>query len=330
MTSLQRLAGLQSSLTSPEQQPVKLEPSGPPQDSYLSLLAQFAKKESEERSLAENANGESSSMGARPPAILPAKEESSVKRTQMWLQQVNKYRHKPPKEELDANHEQLWEQQISRVKRNPVRSPLEPVEIVIEDDGEKSGSSFEGSPRHTIRSSVSRRSTLTNNNIQEGSVVYQANLAPAASYTSPLVFPGPAGCPTPPIRIPTPQAAATPPPPAFSPSPNASPAPPLEEGGLLKSLLMDNRKRKRSSSKELGSDPNPKKSPSPRLSLPRPAAATPEPPSSETDILRKVLMGIKDPQPSAAAAKETPRRPQDTGGRSQDPPATHMFIEAPA
>merc|ERR550532_1643408 len=41
-------------------------------------------------------------------------------------------------------------------------------------------------------------------------------------------------------------------------------------------------------------------------------------------------MGIKDPQPSAAAAaKETPRRPLDTGGRSQDPPATHMFIEAP-
>jgi len=334
MTSLQRLAGLQSSLTAADQkQPVKMEPSGPPQDSYLSLLAQFAKKESEERSLAEKANGESSSMGARQqaPAILPAKEESSVKRTQMWLQQVNKYRHKPPKEELDANHEQLWEQQISRVKRNPVRSPLEPVEIVIEDDGEKSGSSFEGSPRHTIRSSVSRRSTLTNNNIQEGSVVYQANLAPAAgasaSYTSPLVFPGPAGCPTPPIRIPTPQAAATPPPPAsFSPSPIASPAPPMEEGGLLKSLLMDNRKRKRSSSKELGSDPNPKKSPSPRLSLPRPAAATPEPPSSETDILRKVLMGIKDPQPS----KETPRRPLDTGGRSQDTPTvTQMFIEAP-
>jgi len=39
-------------------------------------------------------------------------------------------------------------------------------------------------------------------------------------------------------------------------------------------------------------------------------------------------MGIKDPQPSAAA-KETPRRPLDTVGRSQDPPATHMFIEAP-
>ena len=325
MTSLQRLAGLQSSLTAPasdQQQQVKMEPSAPPQDSYLSLLAQFAAKESEERSLAE----ESSSMGAgsrqAAPAILPAKEESSVKRTQLWLQQVNKYRHKPPKEELDANHEQLWEQQISRVKRNPVRSPLEPVEIVIEDDGEKSGCSFEGSPRHTIRSSVSRRSTLTNNNaMQEGSVVYQAG----ASYTSPLVFP-PAGCPTPPIRIPTPhQAAATPPPPAFSPSPNASPAPPLEEGGLLKSLLMDNRKRKRSSSKELGSDPNPKKSPSPRLSLPRPAAATPEPPlSSDTDILRKVLMGIKEP----SAGKETQRRPLDTAGRSQDPPV--MFIEAPA
>ena len=322
MTSLQRLAGLQSSLTGSDQ-PVKMEPSAPPQESYLSLLAQFAKKESEERSLTENANGESSSTGARPPAILPAKEESSVKRTQMWLQQVNKYRHKPPKEELDANHEQLWEQQISRVKRNPVRSPLEPVEIVIEDDGEKS--SFEGSPRHTIRSSVSRRSTLTNNNNNgEGSVVYhQPNLA-SASYTSPLVFPPPSQCPTPPIRIPTPQAAGTPPP----PSPNANPASPPEEGGLLKSLLMDNRKRKRSSSKELGSDPNPKKSPSPRLSLPRPVAATPEPPSSDTDILRKVLMGIKDPQPSASA-KETPRRSVDTAGRSQNTPATQMFIEAP-
>merc|ERR1719336_3771055 len=245
MTSLQRLAGIQSSLTTNDQS-VKVEPSGPPQESYLSLLAQFAAKESEERSLAENANGESSSTGARqPPAILPAKEESSVKRTQLWLQQVNKYRHKPPKEELDANHEQLWEQQISRVKRNPVRSPLEPVEIVIEDDGEKSGSSFEGSPRHTIRSSASRRSTLTNNNKEEGSVVYQVNLVGAPSYASPLVFQAQgAGCPTPPIRIPTPQAAGTPPPPTFTPSPIASPAPPPEEGGLLKSLLMDNRKRK--------------------------------------------------------------------------------------
>ena len=336
MTSLQRLAGIQSSLTTNDQS-VKVEPSGPPQESYLSLLAQFAAKESEERSLAENANGESSSTGARqPPAILPAKEESSVKRTQLWLQQVNKYRHKPPKEELDANHEQLWEQQISRVKRNPVRSPLEPVEIVIEDDGEKSGSSFEGSPRHTIRSSVSRRSTLTNNNKEEGSVVYQANLVGAPSYASPLVFQAQgAGCPTPPIRIPTPQAAGTPPPPTFTPSPIASPAPPPEEGGLLKSLLMDNRKRKRSSSKELGTDPNPKKSPSPRLSLPRPVAATPEPAAADTDILRKVLMGIKDPQPSAAAPKETPRRPaagQDTAGRSQQvdqPSPTHLFIEAP-
>merc|ERR1719264_1118480 len=46
------------------------------------------------------------------------------------------------------------------------------------------------------------------------------------------------------------------------------------------------------------------------------------------DILRKVLMGIKDPQPSASA-KETPRRSVDTAGRSQNTPATQMFIEAP-
>merc|ERR1719219_2305427 len=39
-------------------------------------------------------------------------------------------------------------------------------------------------------------------------------------------------------------------------------------------------------------------------------------------------MGIKDPQPSASA-KETLRRSVDTAGRSQNTPATQMFIEAP-
>merc|ERR1712218_85456 len=156
MTSLQRLAGLQSSLTGSDQ-PAKMEPSAPPQESYLSLLAQFAKKESEERSLTENATGESSSTGARPPAILPAKEESSVKRTQMWLQQVNKYRHRADTSapgDTAANHEELWEQQISRVKRRPVRSPLEPEEIVIEDEVEAAPP-----PSPAPRSRTSRAST---------------------------------------------------------------------------------------------------------------------------------------------------------------------------
>merc|ERR1719167_1620396 len=99
-------------------------------------------------SYSNKSNGSSENVLPLPPT----KEESSVKRTQLWLQQVNKYRHKPPKEELDANHEQLWEQQISRVKRNPVRSPLEPVEIVIEDDGSDKPASSANSPQVTLRS----------------------------------------------------------------------------------------------------------------------------------------------------------------------------------
>jgi len=302
MNSLQRLATLQTNMA---EDPVKHEPAAPPQESYLSLLAQLAKKESEERFAESN---QSSSTATRPSAILPAKEESSVKRTQMWLQQVNKYRHKPPKEEMDANHEQLWEQQISRVKRNPVRSPLEPVEIVIEDDGEKCPSAA-SSPRRIIRMSQGRRSTITNNN-QESMSVYQASIVAPCS---PLVFPIP--CPTPPMRVATPMAAPTPPP--SHPSPATTPAP--EEGGLLKSLLMDNRKRKRSSSKD--TDSNSKKSSLPHLAKPPTAAEA----ATETDILRKMLMGIKDPQ---GQVKDTPRQSLEAAGRSQDPPTPRRSTEA--
>merc|ERR1719431_2376114 len=117
----------------------------------------------------------------------PTKEESSVKRTQMWLQQVNKYRHKQPKEELDANHEQLWEQQISRVKRNPVRSPLEPVEIVIEDDGSDVATALtpapEGSPalqapmrQQTHRNTNNNNNIPMNNNNTDNITVFQTKL----------------------------------------------------------------------------------------------------------------------------------------------------------
>ena len=125
-------------------------------ESYLNLLAQLAKKESEERVNNNNNNNpgdEQTTYSSNDLPTLPTGEESSVKRTQMWLQQVNKYRHKVPKEELESNHDELWEQQISRVKKNPVRSPLEPEEIIIEDEVET-----DPAPRH------SRSSTFNNNN----------------------------------------------------------------------------------------------------------------------------------------------------------------------
>lgn len=172
MAPFHRLANLQTA-TNQESAPtattlLKEDAVNPPQqDSYLSLLAKIAKKECEEReektkkkvivdeplthdsqgptrlpaketeSTAEQDNNDSQDNGL---PMLPIKEESPTKRTQMWLNQVNKYRHRLPKEELDANHEQLWEEQISRVRKNPVRSPLEPVEIVIEDDSDSNRS----------------------------------------------------------------------------------------------------------------------------------------------------------------------------------------------
>merc|ERR1712048_85750 len=108
--------------------------------------------------------------------------------------QVNKYRHRLPKEELDADHEELWEQQISRVKNNPVRSPLEPEEIIIEDELEAPAVR---SPVPVPR--ISRASTLNlnnnnnnncnnnNNNNGEGVAIFPAQiiLSPGSAAGSP-------------------------------------------------------------------------------------------------------------------------------------------------
>ena len=164
LQSLQTSLRFMSMGMSVQQPAVKTEPGPAPAQetgSYLSLLAQLAKRESEER----RSKGEAA---APPPALAepgpapPTKEESSVKRTQLWLQQVNKYRHRADTSapgDTAANHEELWEQQISRVKRRPVRSPLEPEEIVIEDEVEAAPP-----PSPAPRSRTSRASTLNNNN----------------------------------------------------------------------------------------------------------------------------------------------------------------------
>ena len=162
MASLQRLASLNNNNNNSDsflvnhqrpaacgRQSVKTEvgqPGGLQQpESYLALLAQLAREsESQQRASSSRAshNSEQEEQQLQQPApMLPTKEESAVKRTQLWLQQVSRYRSsRLPREEADAaNHEQLWEQQIARVKRNPVKSPLEPVEIVLDDAGDAAG-----------------------------------------------------------------------------------------------------------------------------------------------------------------------------------------------
>ncbi len=89
----------------------------------------------------------SRSPSLSPPATAIAlpdiKEEPAAKRTQMWLAQLGQYRQKSLlQEELDRNHEELWEEQISRAKRNPVRSPLEPVEITLDENDSEANKTF--------------------------------------------------------------------------------------------------------------------------------------------------------------------------------------------
>lgn len=384
MSSLQRFANLQniSGQESVAPAQIKLEnPAGAPQESYLSLLAQIAKKESDDRfdnmkpidtgdnqlkemsSFTNKNNGSSDNV----LPLLPTKEESSVKRTQMWLQQVNKYRHKPPKEELDANHEELWEQQISRVKKNPVRSPLEPVEIVIEDDSDASIREFAAnSPFQPPRplSRHSRRSTINNNN-NESITVFQTKIVlsqsagpqgtttlsiphqfisqPGTPDMSPKVFLQPThvnpitenqGISSQEHQQELSDHFKTPnekelgrPSPAQTPAPREqSPAPVPhcgEDASMLKSLLLDRMKRKRSSSIE--ADVNSKKSTSsivPKVSKP---VTIPEQPQ---DILRKRLLGWVDPP----TPKESPKQERTTGPvearRSQQPSATQAQSKA--
>ena len=77
------------------------------------------------------------SAASSPASYLPdVKEECPTKRTQMWLAQLGRYRQKSFQDEIDRNHEELWEEQIAKVKHNPVRSPIEPIEIILEDNEE--------------------------------------------------------------------------------------------------------------------------------------------------------------------------------------------------
>ena len=322
--------------------------------------------------------------------VLPTKEESSVKRTQMWLQQVNKYRHRPPKEELEANHDELWEQQISRVKKNPVRSPLEPEEIVIEDETEASVASQPTAPVARVSRSNTlnnnnnfndnnnniniinnnNNNTIINNNTPEGVTIFPARIilahpvtasAPGAAtltFTPQFLTAAPASHQPQPLKVflhqplvPAPQEAAaggqprhstdtehsrmtpvsrvttpvsrdqrhvsrdhTPVPPSRESSPARAPAP-GDDGSMLKSLLMDRIKRKRSSSND--TDAASKRSSTSNTTGESSKASRPiSVPDGPSDILRKRLLGWVDPAPAPPTPK-APRTEERTASRSQ-------------
>ena len=355
LQSLQTSLRFMSMGMSVQQPAVKTEPGPAPAQepgSYLSLLAQLAKRESEERrSKSEQTPGEGCApppAQAEPGPAPPTKEESSVKRTQLWLQQVNKYRHRADTSapgDTAANHEELWEQQISRVKRRPVRSPLEPEEIVIEDEVEAAPP-----PSPAPRSRTSRASTLNNNNNNiivnnnnnnsinnnnhESVTIFPARIIlahpvapPGQPATATLTF-APASQPLKVILHPAPappQDTPPAPPPADRASTDTEPsrrgsreqspasrgagagAGPAEDGSMLKSLLLDRMKRKRSSSND--TDAASKKSSSSNNTTgesksSKSSRPIPIPDAAPNDILRKRLLGWVDPPPPPAPAPQ--------------------------
>ena len=92
------------------------------------------------------------SDSAVPPYLSEMKEESAVKRTQLWLAQLGQYRQKSFQDEIDRNHEELWEEQISKAVKNPVKSPLEPIEITIEDQNVTAEEEIHGNCKAALES----------------------------------------------------------------------------------------------------------------------------------------------------------------------------------
>ena len=144
-----------SSGTTPNGVPTIQAQTQQPQSGYLNLLAHLSAQRKAESdlelaaaieqqrrpSLKNNSAHEATtatlitSAGLSPPPYLPdIKEESATKRTQMWLAQLGRYRQKSFQDEMDRNHDELWEEQIAKVKQCPVRSPIEPIEITLDQD----------------------------------------------------------------------------------------------------------------------------------------------------------------------------------------------------
>ena len=386
--SMANIANIKTEPASASPAPTPVDPS-PHQESYLNLLAQLTKRESEDRKNTDKSNqivdnnaGDESrkemssndnTVNETNFPVLPTNEESSVKRTQMWLQQVTKYRNRVPKPELEANHDDLWEQQISRVKKNPVRSPLEPEEIVIEDEVEAPAPIMSPAPIGRIstennlnnnnnnnNNSNNNNNVNVNNNNNEGVTIFPARIifahpvaqgSTATLTLSPAQFvtaPDPAGSPlkvflhqpivdlsggqlvyqdanlvsrqstdssrpasvstpvsrtvTPVSRVNTPVSRVNTPARVSRDSHHTSQND--EDGSMLKSLLMDRMKRKRSSSTD-DSDPNLKKSGNNKPGEQSNSSKPIQIPSPPNDILRKRLLGWDDPQPQASPTPKT-------------------------
>ena len=357
---------------------IKQEVGSPRNESYLALLAQIARRESTSR-----CGGE----GTDSPAP-PTSEESAANRTQLWLQQVSKFRGKVPRDGGDVNHDQLWEQQIARVKTNPVKSPLEPVEITLDDGDDVDNGSvhvilqkqigtihpvsniLNNNNNNNNGNNNNNNNNIPNNNIlhnnnninnnnnnmsHQGLTIYQAHYLPLEPFHVPSAHAQePAGLQAGQIKVSfrrsgdqaagqlrrSSELTAGEQPVNFRQSSERETKPEEErtkpesylgeDQSMLKSLLLDRFKRKRSSSVEKGDTP--RKSPSlNQISTPAPKPPQSAPISEPQEILRKRLLGWVDP-PAAnqPAPPASPAAPTHLSQRSQGFGATAAALQSPA
>ena len=274
-----------------------------PNESYLALLAHISRRESSDPS------GQDGKVEGDP--LLPTKEESAANRTQTWLAQVTKYRTSSIIKE-ENNHDQLWEQQIARIKNNPVRSPLEPVEITLDDLDD---TVVVPNMKSTILSTSNINNNNNNSNNNNDSV-YNTQCLPVQPPTPALIaeqFPARLSAERCPPRL-------------------SEEVEELEDQSLLKSLLLDRLKRKRSGSSDSAAATReqakkPGKTPPPLATTPpSPAAPTFDAPK---EILRKRLLGWVS-QPEVPA----PTQPIATLPQAHQPIArlaqAHQPIATPA
>jgi len=240
-------------------------------------------------------------------------EEPAAKRTQRWLAQLSRYRQRPG-DAADLPREDLWEEQIARAG---------PVEICLDEDDDVQ---TEARPPPAVQCRPVPSVPLMVSALQVRPPPLTVTLCRGEG-------PCPSARPVPAFLAEennnnnnTPPAQPLPPPVLLRSQPVPVPSvgqpsdvsfahqsPPIGNDSVLKALLLDPASRKRPLS--------PPPQPPPRQTLP-----------DDTDILRRRLMGLRDPIPTTRPKtpepepKAVPAIPTVPAAPASPPPRSHLVV----
>jgi len=265
---------------------------------YVEFLEQVRlQREEHERERAVKVVGDAHLHGGEvhQPGLADLKEECAVQRTRMWLAQLGRYRqHALAQEELDRSHDELWEEQIARASAKGGRADVN-VDVEMKKPANPAAAFRPWGPRPPSRPAPSATITRPQPPPAEETIALpRAAFVPDFSKISAAAGPPPPKKTPPPVILPLENDI-----PSDLSSPErrssggaaseeelqaaAKGAP--EDDSVLKSLLLDRFSRKRPYEEP------PKPPTLPKFKPPSHAA------EDTNDILRRRLLGIKDPLP---------------------------------